>query len=115
MPKGQSISHKTLHVEDYAERDWHTRCCIKMTTIHKGWLRCLLRELLRRRVDAGQDFVTIEVNELDFLTIEEILMHIDNYRFIKSSIEPLTQYGGCDHPDYRPRGSANHRSKKNLQ
>lgn len=115
MPKGQSISHRTLHVEDYAERDWQPRVCIKLTTIHKTWLRCLLRELLRRRIDAGQDFVSIEVNELDFLTIQEILNHLDNYRFIKSSIEPLTQYSGCDSPTFNRRGSANPRKKKNLQ
>lgn len=115
MPKGQSISHRSLQPEDYAERDWMPRCCIKLTTIHKFWLRCLLRELLRRRVNAGQDIIEIEVNEIDFLTIEEILAHIDNYRFIKSSIEPLTQYGSFDNPDYRPCRSANPRTKKNLQ
>lgn len=115
MPKGQSISHRTLHVEDYAERDWQPRCCIKLTTIHRTWLRCFLRELLCRRIDAGQDFVQIEVNSLDFLTIQEILNHIDNYRFIKSSIEPLTQYGGSDSPDFVKKGFANPSRKKNLQ
>lgn len=115
MPKGQSITHRRFHIEDYAERDWHPRCCIKLTTIHKTWLRCLLRELMRRRIDAGQDLVTIEVCEEDFLAIQEILNHLDNYRFIKSSIEPLTQYGGCDSPTFVRGGSANPSTKKNLQ
>lgn len=115
MPKGQSISHRSLHPEDYAERDWMPRCCIKLTTIHRTWLRCLLRELLRRRIDAGGDFVSIEVNEYDFLAIEEILGHIDNFRFIKSSVEPLTQYGGADNPSYVRPLSACPGKKKNLQ
>lgn len=115
MPQVQNGTKRKFHPEDFCERDWHPRVCIKITWLHKSWLRTLFQELMKARVNAGQDTITLQIDEEDFMMLSEILHHFDNYRFIKSSIEPLVQYGGADNPDYHRSTLANPFPKKNLQ
>lgn len=94
MPESKKAKLNFRHC-DVCERDWHPRVCIKMTSLHKMWLRRLLMTLVKRRVDTGP-VVSVTIDEDDFLYLVEIIGHFDNARFIKSSIDPLTSYGGSD-------------------
>lgn len=115
MPEVQKAKRKQFFAEDYSDRDWIPRCCIKISTIHRDWLRSLLRSLIRARIEFHSPTFLISIDELDFLWMQEILEHVDNYRIIKSSVAPLTQYGGADNPDYHRPCPANSSVKKNLQ
>lgn len=96
MLQVQETKRRRYRPEELGERDWMPRACVKMPFLYKTWLRDFLCYLIKRRVEARQDAVTITLDEYDYVSLSEIVVHFDNARLIKSSVEPLTQYGGRD-------------------
>ena len=93
MSEVQKRHHRRFRPEELGERDWMPTSCIKMSSLYKMWLRQFLMYLVKTRLDAGDDHITIELDEWDFSTLVEIIAHFDNARLIKSSVDPLTRYG----------------------
>lgn len=100
--------------QDFSERSWMPRCCIKITTIHRDFLRVFIQALIRARVNNCTETVQIRIDDESFTYLMEILQHVDNFRFIKSSVENLTEYGGSDNPLAAQRGLGNSQRKKTL-
>lgn len=96
MSEVQNQTNKRFRPEDLGERDWWPRACVKMSFMYKCWLRSFLKYLVRCRIDAGTDNVTVNIDEQDVNALLDIIGHFDNARLIKSSVEPLSKYGGRD-------------------
>ena len=96
MSEVPKTANKKFRLENLGERDWWPRCCVKMPSLYKMYLRNFLSYLVRTRVESGTDYIIVEVNEQDYSSLVDIVNHLDNARWIKSSVEKLTTYGGKD-------------------
>lgn len=115
MSEVQNDTQRFFKHADFSDRDWIPRRCIKMSCIHRDYLRSLLRELIRKRVNGCSETVQLTISEEDFNYLMELLWAVEDARFIKSSLQGLTTYGDTSTRENVRQGFANSRKKKNPQ
>ena len=115
MSQVQKHSQRFFPHQDFSDRDWIPRRCVKMSCVHRDYMRRLLRELIRARVNNLSPSVTLTIDCEDFVYLTELLECLDNSRLIKSSVSQVAAYGSSTRATDAKKGSGNSGTKKNPQ
>ena len=115
MSQVQQHSRRFFQHADFSDRDWIPRRCVKMSCIHRDYMRRLLRELIRARVNNLSPSVTITIDCEDFVYLTELLECLEQSRLIKSSVSQVTAYAASTREAGAKKGSGNSATKKNPQ
>lgn len=115
MSQVQQHSRRFFPHTDFSDRDWIPRRCVKMSCIHRDYMRRLLRKLIRARVNNLSPSVSLTIDNEDFVYLTELLDCLEKSRLIKSSVAQLTAYAKEPSRPTAKKGSGNSGTKKNPQ